>query len=89
MIRVTELRTRGGSSSPNAKVALIERPPHPREVKLGLRDSAGALEHDCILSIAGDFANELVQLFRRARTGTGALARVATVGGNLPFARHG
>src|SRR5215831_4973472 len=25
----------------------------------------------------------------RAGTGTGALARVATVGGNLPFARHG
>jgi hypothetical protein len=24
----------------------------------------------------------------RARTGTGALARVATVSGNLPFARH-
>jgi hypothetical protein len=42
-------------------------PPHPREVKLCLRDSAGALEHDCILAIAGDFADELVQLFRKCR----------------------
>jgi hypothetical protein len=38
-------------------------PPHPRELKLRLRDSAGALEQDCILSVAGDFANELIQLF--------------------------
>jgi hypothetical protein len=32
-------------------------PPHPREVKLCLRDSAGALEHDCILSVSGDFTD--------------------------------
>src|SRR5215471_808986 len=42
-------------------------PPHAREVKLGLRDSAGALEHDCILAVAGDFADERVQLFRKCR----------------------
>jgi hypothetical protein len=38
-------------------------PPHPRELKLRLRDSAGAIEQDWMLSIAGDFADELVQLF--------------------------
>ena len=42
-------------------------PPHPREVKLSLRDSAGALEGDCILRVAGDFAGELVQLLRKCR----------------------
>src|SRR5262249_56195076 len=86
--------------------------PHAGEVELCLRDSAGAVEPDCILGVARDFADELVQLFRkrrsrghaqgqamavgvttcsfltRARTGTGALARVASVGGNLPFACH-
>jgi len=42
-------------------------PPHAREVKLGLRNGAGALEHDCILAVAGDFADEDVQLFRKCR----------------------
>src|SRR6266542_4965027 len=36
--------------------------PHSREIKLCLGDSAGALEQDWIVSVAGDFANELVQL---------------------------
>jgi len=40
-------------------------PPHPREVKLGLRDSAGALEQDGIFGVAGDLAGEFVQLFRK------------------------
>jgi hypothetical protein len=35
-------------------------PPHPREVKLCFRDSAGALEHDCIFGVAGDVADEIV-----------------------------
>ena len=38
-------------------------PPHSRQLKIRLRDSASALEHDCILAVAGDFADELVQLF--------------------------
>ena len=42
-------------------------PPHPRELKLCLRESAGALEQDCILGVANDFADELVQLFRSCR----------------------
>jgi len=42
--------------------------PHAREVELCLRDSAGALEHDCILGVARDFADELVQLFRKRRS---------------------
>ena len=33
-------------------------PPHPREVKLCLGDSAGGLEHDCILAVAVDSATE-------------------------------
>jgi hypothetical protein len=41
--------------------------PHSREIKLCLGDSAGALEDDCILGVAGDFADEVVQLFRRCR----------------------
>ena len=42
-------------------------PSHPREFKLCLRNRAGALEQDCILAVAGDFADELVQLFRKRR----------------------
>ena len=42
-------------------------PPHSRELKIRLRDSAGALEHHCILAVAGDFADELVQLFGKCR----------------------
>ena len=42
-------------------------PPYLREVKLRLRGSASALEHDCILGVAGDFADEVVQLFRECR----------------------
>jgi hypothetical protein len=42
-------------------------PPHARELKLCLRDSAGALEHDFILGVADDFVDELVQLFRKCR----------------------
>ena len=38
-------------------------PPHPRELKLCFRDGAGALERDCILGVAGDFADESVQFF--------------------------
>jgi hypothetical protein len=41
--------------------------PHSREIKLCLGDSTGALKYDCVLVIAGDFADELVQLFRRCR----------------------
>jgi hypothetical protein len=55
-------------------------PPHPREVKLGLCDSAGALEHDCILGVAGDFANELVQLFRKRRGRGDAQGQAMPVG---------
>jgi hypothetical protein len=33
---------------------------HPREVKLCLREGPGALEQNCILGVAGDFAEELV-----------------------------
>jgi hypothetical protein len=32
--------------------------PHPREIQFGLRDSAGALEQNGILSVAGDFTDE-------------------------------
>jgi hypothetical protein len=42
-------------------------PPHTREVELCVRDRAGALKHYCILAVAGDFADELVQLFRICR----------------------
>ena len=35
-------------------------PPHPREVKLGLGESAGALKQDWILGVAGDLADELL-----------------------------
>ncbi len=42
-------------------------PPHPRKLKLCLRDSAGALEHDCLLAVAGNFADEPVQVFRKCR----------------------
>jgi hypothetical protein len=42
-------------------------PPHTRELKLCLRDGAGALEHDCILGVAGDFVDEFVQLLRICR----------------------
>ena len=42
-------------------------PPHPREVKFRLRDSAGALQRDGTFSVAGDFAREFVQLFRKRR----------------------
>jgi hypothetical protein len=35
-------------------------PPDPREVKLGLGESAGALKQDWIPAVAGDFADELV-----------------------------
>ena len=59
----------GGSSSPNAEArsirAILAR--LTREFKLCLRDSAGALEHDFILGVAGDFVDELVQLFRKCR----------------------
>ena len=60
----------GGSNSPNADARSIKAtlgPPHPREVKLSLCDSAGALEHDCILAVAGEFADEGVQLFGNCR----------------------
>ena len=40
-------------------------PRQPRELKLCLRDSAGALEHDFIFGVAGNFAGEPVQLFRK------------------------
>ena len=40
-------------------------PPHLRELKIRLRDSTGALEHDCIVAGAGDFADKRVQLFRK------------------------
>ena len=42
-------------------------PPRPRKLKLCLRESAGALEHDFIFGVAGDFAGEHVQLFRKCR----------------------
>jgi hypothetical protein len=35
-------------------------PPHPRELKLGVRDLESALEADCIISVAGNFAGEVV-----------------------------
>jgi hypothetical protein len=41
--------------------------PHPREIKLSLRDRAGALELHGILRFAGDLADELVQLFGKYR----------------------
>ena len=42
-------------------------PSHPREVELCVRNGAGALQGDCVLRVAGDFAGELVQLFRKRR----------------------
>jgi hypothetical protein len=70
LISVTVLKACGGSSSPNAdarsiKASLARR--HPREVELGLRDVTSALEGDCIIGVAGDFAGELVQLFGECR----------------------
>jgi len=41
-------------------------PPHPREVKLSLRDNAGALEHDCILAVAGDLRTRVSSCFATA-----------------------
>jgi hypothetical protein len=41
--------------------------PHSREIKLCLGDSAGTLEQDGILGVAGDFAREFVQQFRQCR----------------------
>ena len=40
------------------------RPSHPREVELGLRDLASALEGNCVNGIAGDFAGEHLELWR-------------------------
>ena len=58
----------GGSSSPNADARSIRATlARPRELKLGLRDLASALQGDCVLRVAGDFAGELVQLFRICR----------------------
>jgi hypothetical protein len=42
-------------------------PPHPREVKFCSHDLESALEGDCIIGVAGNFAGELVQLFRKCR----------------------
>jgi hypothetical protein len=69
MIRVTELRIRGGSSAPNAEARSIKATLacHTREIKLCLGDSAGTLEQDGILGVAGDFAREFVQQFRQCR----------------------
>ena len=70
MIRVTLLKAYGGIELSERRRAFDQGnlgPPHPREVELCVRDSAGALEQDCILGIAGDFADELVQLFRKPR----------------------
>jgi hypothetical protein len=41
------------------------RPPHTREVELGLRDLASALEADCVNGVAGDFAGERLELWRQ------------------------
>src|SRR5262249_37414752 len=53
-------RRRGDSERRRAFDQGNRGPWHPREVELCLRDSAGALEHDCILSVASDFADALV-----------------------------
>ncbi|TMJ93983.1 MAG: hypothetical protein E6G77_23250 [Alphaproteobacteria bacterium] len=42
-------------------------PPHPREIELGLRGLSRALEDNGIIGVAGDFADELVQLFSNCR----------------------
>jgi len=58
----------GGSSSPNADARSIRATlARPRELKLGLRDLESVLEGGCIISVAGNFAGELVQLFRVCR----------------------
>ena len=38
-----------------------------REVDLCVRNGAGALEQDCILAVAGDFSDKVVQAFRICR----------------------
>ena len=42
-------------------------PSHSRKFKLCLRNGAGALEQDCIATVAGDFADKFIQLFRKCR----------------------
>jgi hypothetical protein len=44
-------------------------PPHPRQLKLCLRDLVSALKSDCIIGVAGNFAGELVYLFCNCRGG--------------------
>ena len=66
MIRVTLLKAYGGIELSERRRAFDQGnldPPHPRELKLRLRDSAGALEQNGILGVAGDFTDEPVQLF--------------------------
>jgi hypothetical protein len=40
------------------------RPAYPREVELGLRDLASALEGECVSGVASDLASELLELWR-------------------------
>ena len=56
-IELSELRLNQGKLGPL----------HPRELKLCLRNLASALEGDCIIGVADNFARELVQLFRKCR----------------------
>src|SRR5262249_42522731 len=42
-------------------------PSDAHELELSLRDSAGAVKHDWLLAIAGDFTGEPIQLFRECR----------------------
>ena len=70
MIRVTLLKAYGGIELSERRRAFDQGnlgPPHPRELKLRLGDGAGALEQDCILAVASDFADEVVQLFGNCR----------------------
>ncbi len=41
--------------------------PHTREIEESFRSSAGAVEDDYVLGVAGDLTGELVQLFRKGR----------------------
>ena len=58
-------RTIGGRAGACALDQSNFRPSHSREVELGLRDLASALEGDGVNGVAGDFAGERLELWRQ------------------------
>jgi hypothetical protein len=60
-----DLRTISGREYARALDQSNLRPPHPREVEFGLCDLASPLEGDCVNGVAGDFAGELLELWRQ------------------------